>query len=94
MEKNNKTKKKKEEERYRSGSIASCDLSPGLPVSSRVLRAEGSMPAPPAHLLILSPRGHTPLPSPHHLHLLGQLKALASPVLFRLLSFCTNNLDV
>lgn len=78
----------------RSGSTASWDLSPRLPVSSRVLSAEEPTPAPPAHLLLLSPRGHTPIPSPHHLHLPGPLKALAPLILFLLLSFGTNILDI
>lgn len=91
-----KSRKSTKRRQIQNGSVSTayCDLSPRLPVSSRVLRAEEPMPAPPAHLLLPSPRGHAPLPCPCHLHFLGQLKALAPLVLFHLLSFCTNILDI
>lgn len=61
-----------------SGSTASWDLSPRLPVSwSHSARGAKRLPLTLC-LLLLSPRGHTPIPSPHHLHLPGPAQSPCS----------------
>lgn len=78
-----KSRKIQKEDRYRT----EVGLQPpgieayGLPVSSRVLSAEGANACPPVTPPSQSQGTHSD-PSPHHLHLPGLLKALAPLILF------------